>query len=253
MICRVRPIASRGSLSVLAPVFAVAAALALPASATSSDDRDSQRFYVKPLDARHSPFMGGNRSPRLRTGRQGRIAVIAQGQYLDGSVAVIVRNNTPRVAQYINVLGVATSPRGRLLATGKDQEMYPSHVKPGEIAFGYVYFGSTDPPSNARFKLTATDGPTWKRDAFGGDLVIRQSGLAPGRVVGFARNPTRERIEGPIDARAACFTKAGTLIDARSDFTDQGSVPPKGMLPFDVELYDTPCLVFLVAVKGFTS
>ena len=227
--------------------FLVAAGLASHAAATSSSGETGA--YVRPLDARHSPYVGGNRSPRLPTGSQGRIAVIARGGYLNGSVAVIVRNNTPRVARNIDVTGVATSASGRLLATGADQEMLPSTVRPGEIAIGYVFFDADLPP-DARFKLRATDGPNWKRAAAGGDLVIQQSALAGDRVVGFARNGHNRRVEGPIPAYAACFTRASKLIDLRWEFTDQDSVPPRGQLPFDIELYNTPCSVFLVAVRG---
>jgi hypothetical protein len=114
-------------------------------------------------------------------------------------------------------------------------------------------FFDADLPSNARFKLRAADGPSWKRAAAGGDLVIQQSALAGDRVVGFACNGHNRRIEGPIPAYAACFTRASKLVDLRFDFTDQDSVAPRGQLPFDIELYNTPCPVFLVAVAGFLS
>jgi hypothetical protein len=81
-----------GAIALLAVVVAFSA---LGAAASPA--------YVRPLDARHSPFVGGNRSPRLPSGQQGRLSVVAKGEYDGESLPIIVRNNTSRTVNGIYV------------------------------------------------------------------------------------------------------------------------------------------------------
>jgi len=212
-----------------------------------------QVSYVRPLDARHSPYIHGNRSPRLPAGRQGRIDIIKRGTYDGNSLPIVVRNNTSQTAIRIKVTGVAKSTSGKLLATGADQTLYPNVVKPGEIAFGYVYFSGANLPANARFGLTASWDRSLAQYENIRDLVITQAAQAGDRVVGMAQNRYRVVVSGPISAGMVCFSSSSTLLGDHSDFADQDRVSAGGRLPFQVETLGDPCPVFLVGVKGFTQ
>ena len=96
---------------------------------------------VRPLDACHSPNVDGNASPQLLSGWQGRIAVIARGQYGGGQIPIVVRNNTATKLLDVSVQILATTPSGTILATGASQgRLHPFSVRPDEISFGYVHF-----------------------------------------------------------------------------------------------------------------
>jgi hypothetical protein len=215
---------------------------------------------LKPRDARASAFVGGNASPRLPVGRPG-VVVIAHGPYQQElSLPVVVRNNTSRQVLRISVSGTATTPGGKLLATGKDQTLYPNAVKPGEIAFGYVYFGGDRLPPNARYEFkVATATPQEAQYENRRDLVVVESHRVQSRVLGSLRNPYGKKVTGPIQAMVACFNAAGSLLYTASDFTSQESVNSHGALPFEVDAappYGTSglsCPNYLVAASGFSN
>jgi hypothetical protein len=146
-----------------------------------------------------------------------------------------------------------------LLATGKDQSLYPNIVKPGEIAFGYVYFNGVRLPTNARFRFTATSAtPQLSQFENRRDLIVAESHRVQARVLGTLRNGYTVRVTGPIEAMVACFSSSGKLLYTANDFTDQDAVAPKRTLPFQVDAsapYGSglSCPVYLVAASGFAS
>jgi hypothetical protein len=221
-------------MTLIALAFAVLAISAVSASAEPT--------YIRPLDARHSPFVGGNRSPRLPSGQQGRLSVVAKGVY-DGSLPIIVRNNTSRTVNGIYVTGLATSASGRILATGDSQGFHPSLVKPGEITIGYVFFRDAQLPPNARYRLSVAEN----RSTAQKDLVMTKASFATDRVIGIARNPRATEASLPAGT-VACFV-GNRLLDTYEDPSDQITVRPHGTLIFQVEVFDA-CPTFLVTAYG---
>lgn len=231
-------------------------------SATSKAAASGGRITtVAPRDARASPYVGGNRSSRLPRGARGVLTVVAQGPYQqEQSVPVVVRNNTARTAIRVSVSGTASSPSGRLLATGKDQGLNPNVVKPGEIAFGYVYFNGVHLPGSARFRFKVTKAPPDEVQFENRrDLVVVESHRVQERIVGTLRNGYGVRVIGPIQASVACFSSAGRLLYTANNFTDEDNVAARGTLPFQVDTtppYGTSgfsCPVYLVAASGYTQ
>jgi hypothetical protein len=200
--------------------------------------------------------VGGNASPRLPAGPPGRLAVIARGPY-GQTLPIIVRNNTTRTVIRIAVSATASTPGGRLLATGKDQTLGPNLVKPGEISFGYVYFNDVRLPANARFRFNVTStAPADAQFENIRDLIVLESHRIQERVLGTLRNGYPVRVTGPIEASVACFSAAGKLLYTPNDFTAQDQVAPHGTLPFQVDTsppYGSSglsCAKYLVAASG---
>jgi hypothetical protein len=253
-----RRIRIAGAGSVRSVVIAAVAVSAFSASASAE-----QRASPPPRDARASPYVGGNASPRLPAGAPGRLSVVARGpgQSAVGTVIpVVVRNNTARTAIRISVSASALSASGRLLATGKDQTLNPNVVKPGEIAFGIVYFEDVNLPASARFRFNLTStAPANVQFENIRDLIVLNSNRIQERVVGMLRNGYPVRVTGPIGASVACFSPSGRLLYIAEDFTDQEQVGPHGTLPFQVGTtppYGTSglsCTKYLVGASGFTS
>ena len=209
---------------------------------------------VRPLDARHSPYVGGNASPQLPTGHPGRIAVIARARYRAGDFAITVRNNTPTTVMDIRVEAVAISAAsGKVVATGTSQGLHPFVVRPGEISFGYVYFpGTADSgfPPNTRFKLTTIrpSARTNFRDLLIAHSTLDQTLITGDGVTGVARNPRAVPLKTD-SAIAACFTETGKLLYTYAQEQNQARVRPHGVLRFIVGVYDV-CPVYLVAAAG---
>jgi hypothetical protein len=219
-----------------------------------------------PQPARSSPYVGGNASPRFPAGAPHVLSVVARGPYsqevfgkcVGCSVPIIVRNNTNRTVIRIAVSGTASTPGGKLLATGSDQGLHPNVVKPGETAFGYVFFHDAKLPADAgfHFKLTST-APADAQFENIRDLIVAESHGVQDSVLGTFRNAYPVKVTGPIEVTAACFSAAGKLLYIASDFTDQDQVAAKQTLPFQVDT--TPpyrstglsCPVYLVAGSGF--
>jgi hypothetical protein len=212
----------------------------------------------KPQAATASPYVGGTKTLRLPAGRPGKVDVVAVGPYDGNSLPVVVRNNLTHTAIRIGVAGTATTSAGKILATGADQGgLQPTYVKPGEIAFGYVYFHGVHLPSTAKFKLTAkpetADLAQYENER---NLVVLSSSHIGDRVVGRARNTLGQKVGGPISTTVACFSTSGKLLYTASGFADQNDVAARQAIDFQA---DAPapygsglrCALYLVALGGF--
>jgi hypothetical protein len=236
---------------------------ALAISALSASAAAGRGASPTPRDARASPYVGGNASPRLPAGAPGRLSVVARGpgrSAVGTVIPIVVRNNTARTVIRISVSATALSANGQLLATGKDQTLNPNIVKPGEIAFGIVYFEDVSLPANARFRFNLTStAPANVQFENIRDLIVLGSQRIQERVVGMLRNGYPVRVTGPIGASVACFSSSGRLLYIADDFTDQDQVAPRGTLPFQVDTtppYGTTgmsCSKYLVGASGFTA
>lgn len=212
-----------------------------------------------PKPPRASPYVGGNASPRLPAGTPHVLSVIARGPY-NQTVPIIVRNNTNRTVIRIAVSGTASTPGGKLLATGKDQGLHPNVVKPGEISYGYVYFNDAKLPANARYRFNLTStAPADAQFENKRDLIVVESHRVQDSILGTLRNGYPVKVTGPIGVAVACFSSAGKLLYIASDYTDQDQVAAKQALPFQVDT--TPpygstglsCPAYLVAGSGYTD
>ena len=210
-----------------------------------------------PADAQASDYVKGNASPPLQAGESGKISVIAVGPRSSdsGSIDIVVRNNTAETVRRIAVSAVARTTDGKLFATGGDQGFHPNIVRPGEIALGYVYFGSdANLSSDLSFEFEGTAKPA-DEDNYENlrDLEVAEASLvANKRVVGMLRNPHDEPVGGPIEAVVACFDAEGALLGYYSDFTDKDTAAPGATVPFQVEIRGS-CPIFLVAGRGFSG
>ena len=110
-----------------------------------------------PVDSQASQFVGGTFSGQQPTGEVGELSVIAVGEDIGQSVPLIVRNMTDESVIRIEINGLARDEEGRLLASGSSQGLNPNLVAPGEIAYGYVYFGfDTDMSRASTIEYTIT-------------------------------------------------------------------------------------------------
>ncbi|MBI5962406.1 MAG: hypothetical protein HY863_02930 [Chloroflexi bacterium] len=210
---------------------------------------------LEPADARASKYIGGNESPNFPQGESGKISVVAFGKFKYSSIPIVIRNNTSEDVIRVKVLGIAKSVEGTMLASGGDQGFYPNIVRPGEIALGYVYFGSDiNLPEDVKYEFEASAKPknpdTTKFENIR-DLEIFEANLVDRRIIGLLKNTYSEMVHGPISVNVFCFDTDGNILSDNSDFTDKDQVLFDETIPFQVDLGNNQCPVYLITASGY--
>ena len=196
---------------------------------------------------------GGSEGIVLPPGQPGKLSVIAFGPP-DGSqsLPVLVRNMTSETFGRITFSGVARDASGALVGSGEDQGVQPGIVAPGEIAWGYVYFG-IDLPADTAYDITAQGEPQ-SDETFGGKLPleITEVNVSQDTIVGIASNTGTTKASGPISVSILCLSPDGTELRERSDFATADELEPGGTSAFTVKFFSDPvCNQFLVASSGY--
>jgi peptidoglycan hydrolase-like protein with peptidoglycan-binding domain len=173
-------------------------------------------------------------------GEPGQLSVALTGSDDGSSVPMIVRNNTDAPLSSVDVTGVARDASGNLVATGASQGFAPDRLEPGDWGIGYVYFDIDALSGDETFEFTAVGEPSDESFIDRVPLTITEAAVQPGdfsdRVAGIATNDTAEAATlGEI--YVACFD-GGVLVGVATGFTDVDEVPPGGIAPFTVDLYD---------------
>jgi hypothetical protein len=209
-------------------------------------------------DARASIFVTGNVSPKLPAGTSGVVALVARAAKLDSSnvLAIVVRNNTSEAVERITASATIENSSGTLIGSGSDQGLNPNHVEPGEIAFGYIYFGDLAKlPSGAKVDIQlgstpATDNTFENIRDLKGIRASRVQGSYGLNIVGQLINQYADPVGGPIGVDAACFDTAGHILYTDRDFAAPDTLSPNQKAAYTINLSGT-CPVYLVAGSGF--
>lgn len=208
---------------------------------------------VAAVDPLSSPFLGGTNVPLLGEGTEGELEVVATGTFDGTALPVMVRNRTPEGLLRVEVSATARNSNGEILATGSDHGLSPNVVEPGDVTFGYIYFGRMDLPPDVTFDFVveaeATDGSIAAFENIR-DLEVVNHRVAGNQLVGEARNMHSVTVEGPIRVSVVCFNEVGDLVGYHGGFTDQDSVAAGELLPFAVRLRGN-CFGYLVALSGY--
>ena len=218
------------------------------AETTTTVDRGPQ-----PLSPQASPFVAGTFFGDLPPGMGSEISVILEGTNITQAVPLIVRNMTEDAVVNVEVAGLARDQDGVLLASGSSQGFSPNLVAPGEIAFGYVYFGfDADLSRAATTEWTVSATPSTSEFLIGTvDLVPTEWSSAGSSIIVLLSNDTAEVVEGPIGANAACFDSSGEFTDVARDFADGDTVDPQSSVGAQISPYQFACDTYLLAGSGY--
>jgi len=142
-----------------------------------------------------------------------------------------------------------------LVASGSDQGFKPNVVPPGEIAIGYVYFGyDSNLPKGWTVEFQTSGTPTAKtRFENIRDLDVVEYNQIGKKIVGSLSNPHSEPVTGPIGVNLTCFDKDGRPLSHHSDFAEPDTLAPGDKTSFQIELFNSPCPVFLFGGSSFTQ
>jgi hypothetical protein len=168
------------------------------------------------------------------------------------TVPVIVWNGTSQTVNDVDVSGSA-STHSSVVGSGDSQGFMPENLKPGQVAFGYVFF-ETSVPADAKFNFSATASPG--TSTYFLDAQVTQANWVPGgesgtnAVVGTVRNRTGLAMTGPISTTVYCFN-GGKLTAAEAGFlSGSGNLSPGASGSYSVQVFD-PCATYLVGASGF--
>jgi len=209
-------------------------------------------------DARASIFVIGNASPKLPAGTSGVVALVARAAKLDSSnsLGIVVRNNTSEAVERITASGTIEDSAGNLIGSGSDQGLSPNHVEPGEIAFGYIYFGDLSKlPSGAKIDIQlgstpASDNTFENIRDLKGVRASQVKGSYSLNIVGQLINQYADPVTGPIGVDAACFDTSGHILYWGRGFATPDTLSPNQKASYTISLSGT-CPVYLVSGSGY--
>ena len=165
-------------------------------------------------------------------------------------IHMFVRNNTDSPVRSVSVDTVAKGADGTMLAIADTIGMEPRMVKPGEVAYGTIYFSDFSFPPGVVFShdVSATDisaGDTY------GDLTVEEVNLVGNRFIGTLRNNSQKKVSGPVEAMVLCFDQQGTYLSRDSEYTVKNVVEAGASIPFQIELREA-CPYYLIFASGFS-
>lgn len=187
----------------------------------------------------------------IPAGESGKVSVVLMGSALDrsSSLPVIVRNNTSEVLGSIEVTGIARDSAGNLAGSGSSQGFKPALVNPGEIAFGYVFFGDVV-GDQLVFELSATgEAPNSFFNSI--PIQITELTVSGDQIIGLVTNTSDKSVSGPISVDGVCFSESGTLIGDVSGYAEQDELAPGAQGSFSIDLFGEPCPIGLLSSSGW--
>ncbi|PQM50313.1 serine/threonine protein kinase [Mycolicibacter virginiensis] len=201
-----------------------------------------------------SALLAGTANPNLPEGDPGEVSVVQIGPVNKagnmGKLPFAFRNNTTAGISHVDWSATARSG-GKIVASGKSQGTAPAQIPPGEIGFGYIWFGESVPPADAEYTFKVQTTPISKDGYNTAALQVNEANASGSAVVGSAVNTNGTQVEGPFSTSVYCFD-GDTLLSTHSGFAEPSDVvEPDSDVTFSVALYNANCPTFTVGVSGF--
>lgn len=183
-------------------------------------------------------------------GDPGFVSIIIQGTVIqpDGTVSIVVRNNTSKAVGPIEIAGTARDQSEKVVGSGSSQGMNPAVVAPGEIAFGYVFFDTDLAGTQPSFKFTVSSLPVSSHFR---PLLVDEINLVSKKILGSVTNNSEGNVSGPISADVICFGSDGNILRTHSDFVAPYDLPAGATGSFAIDLFSDACPSGLLASSGY--
>lgn len=212
---------------------------------------------IEPAAARASDFIGGNVDPELPDGEPGEIALIGHTE-ADGeefSFGFVVRNNTGDTLHAIDVEAEFVHD-GDTVDTAGAQNILPTVVEPGQIAFG-VLDVVDPPPAGTEIQITASGENDYDEAVMSTPLIMGDAELDiadGGGILGDELVGTATVADGYAEPTGApfvamlCADPDGTLGAYSATSVDTAAVDPGDTFDYAMAVIDAEdCPDFLVA------
>lgn len=193
----------------------------------------------------------GDALPLLPPGEPGIVDIVAVGSPVRGTVPIAVRNNTGTDVLLNGVLGIARDQSGALAFSGDVSTVAPFVLSAGQVAIGDVYFGPSDLPGGLTFEFEPESSPVGGGNAFRQDLEIVEATRKPEGIVGIARNPTDQMLNGPFSVIGVCFDQSGAIQGYYAAYAAKNELAPGDSTQFTATFYGSgPCDAHLLGSTG---
>lgn len=191
---------------------------------------------------------GGNAFDLIPMGEPGKISVVIIGSIPTGlfkEIPFVLRNNTNRAVQDVEVIATVRTREGRLFAVGEASVVRPYRIEPGSIGLGSLDFEGVTIPADATYEFAIQSEPVGM-DSFTlwGDMAVVSAEKVQNRIVGEARN-IGEATATLVGVTVMCLSDHD-IVGHYLDFIPQDSIPPGQAAAFQV-IIGEPCDKFLVA------
>ena len=195
-------------------------------------------------------------------GEVGKLAVVSVGapisSYSSTKVAVVVRNNTGDTVSQIEAAGTGRNAAGTLTGSGRSQGFTPAIVKPGEWAYGFVYF-SVEVPSDTTVTVTATSSKVTSGSYSSTYVVLDVKEVVSNivrtniAVTGILSNPSTKQTVENAQVMVLCTAEDGTPLSVDTDYGDGPAAMGGGTTSFTADLYKLAgaCPVMTVGAGGY--
>lgn len=206
-----------------------------------------------------SKALFGTAHPNYPAAIPGKVAVVSNAAPVTdptGSTVlpVIVRNGTSKAVTDLKISSPAMKA-GQVVASGESQDVVPSTLQPGQVAFAYLFFESGPVTATDTFQFTVTSSAPDNSNPFHSvDMNVTQASVQPGQfgttaIAGAFMNPSSASAS-PVAIEVYCFDAGGTMITGQSGgFASQENIPGSGSGSFSVDL-QAACPTFIVGATG---
>lgn len=233
----------------------VVAGLIAAGCGSSGDETSSPKkpaAAAEPAAPDASPYVAGFGDlsvVALPAGDPGAVTIIEGGDTIDrsGIVSTIVRNNTSDAVGEIKITGTARDSSGALVGSGSGS-LTPAVVAPGEIAYGYVYFGD-DIPAGSTFKSSVDAEPVGEHFL---PVTVTEVNNTGNQIVGAVTNDLDVEVRS-IKARVVCFDTSGDVLGHEDSFVEPADLSAHRTGSFAIDLSERPCPVGLAAADGYSG
>ena len=169
-----------------------------PDSTSSGSPSAFKPPHVVPLAFNTGHLLLGTAHPKFSAGAPGKLSVVYVGPLSrnpsgDSTLPIAVRNNTGKAVSHID-LTASVRQAGKLVATGKSQEVQPAQLGPGEVGLSYIYLSLNTGYTAARRRdlfLSPSESIAAHTSSHNtSTLKVTEANRSGGSIVGTASNAT---------------------------------------------------------------
>ena len=169
----------------------------------------------------------------IPAGVAGELSIVATGAFDEGTVPIVLRNNTDAAITSIEVSGDVRDRDGRVTQTVSGNQFKPVILQPGQVAIGSVYLGQPVAPTDVvHLEADGTADLSYYEARGAVSLETVEFNDLGDRITGSVQNPSGRATTDTGYLQLMCLDDAGTPL-----WTNSGSVDA-GMAPGDIAAFE---------------
>lgn len=180
--------------------------------------------------------VSGNAFDLLSAGEPNTLSIVAQGPLVNGTVSIVLKNNTKDDVTNVTLGAEARDASGKLLGSVSYGTVYPAIIGAGSFELGWVYFG-TAPLPDAKVTVYVDSKPVTDLDI---QLLTSKSGVSvtefaasKEQIIGAVTNTSSDPVNDPY-MLVSCWNDKGVLSSTEVARTARKVIAPGESSAFSV-------------------